>query len=256
MNSLDPEAICGASTQNQIYTPVERLDGVYETRNVSEKWMHLSRYHMCARRLKTLANRVEKAQQRPLQILDIACGLGYGSKILANSLGAQIKAIDLSPEALEYAAKNHAHPNVELIQGTVLEIPAQNESFDVVVCYETIEHVDLEQAFLALREFWRILRPGGVLYISTPNRYFTFLLQLMGMKNEFHFYEFRPEQLERFLTQHGFKVRARFGQTLAFPITYYLVRAGKLSPRLFFPKRQLPASLCMIAIFECEKSNR
>jgi 2-polyprenyl-3-methyl-5-hydroxy-6-metoxy-1,4-benzoquinol methylase len=235
-----------------IYAPVERIDGLLETRNHAEKWMHAYRYRFTASRLKKF--RPIQSESESLRIIDIACGMGYGSKILAQTLQAQVEGVDIAAEALEYARENHSAKGVEFSQGEITKIPFDDESFDVAVCYETIEHVHYEEALVALKELHRVLRPGGKLFISTPNRYFTFALQLLGMKNPFHFYEFRPQELSRVLKTCGFEVQQSYGQTLAFPITYYMGRAGKLNPTLFYPSRRLPAEGCMIAIFECTKA--
>ena len=211
--------------QKPIYTPVERLDGLLETENRAEKWMHQSRYQMAASRLQNRA----KASENPLQILDIACGMGYGSKILAQKLDARVTSLDIDPEALDYARAHHDDNRITHGLSSITEIAAETASFDAAICYETIEHVNHEDALTALNELNRVLKPGGTLFISTPNRYFTFLLQKMGMSNPFHFYEFRPEELAHALQNQGFEMRHIYGQTLAFPVTYYAGRAGKLA---------------------------
>lgn len=236
--------------QKPIYTPVERLDGLLETENRAEKWMHQSRYQMAAARLRNRA----RNSATPLQILDIACGMGYGSKILAQKLDARVTSLDIDPQALEYARAHHNDQRISHGLSSITQIEADDASFDAVVCYETIEHVNYEDAFKALGELNRVLKPGGTLFISTPNRYFTFLLQKMGMSNPFHFYEFRPEELARLLQNQGFDMRHIYGQTLALPATYYAGRAGKLAHTLFFPRRSLPSQFCMIAILEAQKS--
>ena len=232
--------------QKPIYTPVERLDGLLETDNRAEKWMHQSRYLLAASRLQSAAH----AAATPLQVLDIACGLGYGSKILAQKLDARLTSLDIDQEALDYAHQYHGDPRITHRLSSITQIEAEDASFDAAVCYETIEHVNHENALAALGELHRVLKPGGALFISTPNRYFTFLLQQMGMKNPFHFYEFRPEELAAALRAQDFQVRHFYGQTLALPVTYYAGRAGKLAPTMFFPRRSLPSQLCMIAILE------
>ena len=101
------------------------------------------------------------------QVLDIASGEGYGSSLLGQ-VAASVKGVDLSREAVEFAGATYATPRVSFVEGDVRSIPLEDASFDVVVSFETVEHVTEHEQFLT--EIKRVLRPGGLLVISSPNR--------------------------------------------------------------------------------------
>ncbi|RYX85483.1 class I SAM-dependent methyltransferase [bacterium] len=230
----------------KVYAPIERLDGLNDP-NRAEMWMHRSRYLLAARRLKGLT------PGNQLRVIDIACGLGYGSKIVAQTRGAHVEGVDISEEALAYARKNYTTADVNFNLGSITNIDFEDASFDAAICFETIEHLSLSDAQQAMKELYRVLRPGGKLLISTPNRYFTWVLGLGGMKNEYHLYEFRPQELGKHLQATGFQVTATWGQTLVNPVSYVLGRMGHLPPRVFFPSRALPMEAAMIGILEARK---
>ena len=76
------------------------------------------------------------------RILDIACGSGYGSKILAQAGAEKVLAIDKSPEVLAQARQNYNHPDIEYKEGNAENIGEADESFDLIVSFETIEHLN------------------------------------------------------------------------------------------------------------------
>jgi len=98
-------------------------------------------------------------------VLDMACGEGYGSEVLARS-AARVVGVDGNPEAHEHARLRYTRPGLSFEWGAV-ETFGEPEAFDAVVFLQTIEHVIDPPAVLA--HFRRILKPGGVAYVSTPN---------------------------------------------------------------------------------------
>lgn len=122
---------------------------------------HVIRYHLAA------------ALLRPGDdVLDAACGLGYGSAVLANQGGcASVLGLDGSDYAVKYAAMNFGAVDRRLSFRTawlpdgLTDLPDQ--SFDVVVSFETLEHLADPEALLA--QFDRVLRPGGRIIVSVPN---------------------------------------------------------------------------------------
>jgi lipopolysaccharide biosynthesis protein/ubiquinone/menaquinone biosynthesis C-methylase UbiE len=100
-------------------------------------------------------------------VLDIASGEGFGSHILSNT-AKSVKGVDISKEAVNHASTTYIKSNLKFIAGSATDIPLGDDECDVVVSFETIEHlVDQDRM---MKEIKRVLRPGGVLIISSPNR--------------------------------------------------------------------------------------
>jgi 2-polyprenyl-3-methyl-5-hydroxy-6-metoxy-1,4-benzoquinol methylase len=121
------------------------------------------------------------------RILDAGCGIGYGSNILAAAGGAAVVGVDLSAPVIE-AARSGAHPAVALEVGDVASLDFDDDSFDLVVCFEVIEHV--QQPERVFDELARVLAPDGLLLVSSPNP------RAYVPGNPHHVHEFLPEELE------------------------------------------------------------
>lgn len=105
---------------------------------------------------------------RGKRVLDAACGEGYGSALLAR-VADDVTGIDLDEATIAHAATRYAGvPRLRLRQGSVTAIEADDAAFDLIVSFETIEHL-LEQERM-LDEFRRVLKPDGLLVISSPDR--------------------------------------------------------------------------------------
>jgi SAM-dependent methyltransferase len=104
------------------------------------------------------------------RVLDIACGEGYGSALLAEA-AAHVIGIDIDTPALAHARAVYAdRPNLTFVQASAATVPLRDASVDVVVSFETIEHIRAEDQPRMLAEFARVLVPDGLLIISSPNR--------------------------------------------------------------------------------------
>lgn len=101
------------------------------------------------------------------RILDLACGPGYGSYVLAQAAGREVVGVDISPEAIAYGKQHYRRPGLELAIGDALTWTPPDGLFDTVVCFETIEHLADPRAFVA--HLTRLLSPSGRLIISAPN---------------------------------------------------------------------------------------
>jgi SAM-dependent methyltransferase len=113
--------------------------------------------------------RFERAVGRAVsgaRVLDVGCGTG-GFSVLAEAAGAEVWSVDASPEAAALAASRMAGGRV--VVATAESLPLASASFELVYCYSTLEH--LGDAARAVREMVRVLRPGGRLYLHTPNRW-------------------------------------------------------------------------------------
>lgn len=127
-------------------------------------------------------------------VLDIACGTGYGSHILAGK-ARHVTGADISQEALNYAQGHYKADNLKYIQCDACSIPYPDNSFDVVVSFETLEHIEKYQAFIS--ECSRVLKPGGKFIVSTPN---SFVSSPSGnIINPYHVIEFTPVEFMEIL---------------------------------------------------------
>jgi len=99
-------------------------------------------------------------------VLDASCGAGYGSQMMARSAG-HVHGIDISEESIRYAREKYGASNITYEAMDIKKLKFPDRSFDVVVSFETIEHIGFQQEFVD--EIRRVLKPGGALIISTPN---------------------------------------------------------------------------------------
>ncbi len=102
-------------------------------------------------------------------VLDAACGLGYGSYLLAQS-AEKVTGIEIIASNIEFSRQNYKKENLDYFVVDATAMDFSDGRFDVVVSIETFEHIPPEKALQFLREFKRVIRPGGTLVISTPNR--------------------------------------------------------------------------------------
>ena len=100
-------------------------------------------------------------------VLDIACGEGYGASILADA-ALSVTGVDISKEVINSAKDKYRRSNLSFITGSAARIPCESHQFDVVVSFETIEHHDKHDEML--REIKRVLKPNGLLIISSPDK--------------------------------------------------------------------------------------
>lgn len=133
--------------------------------------------------------------------LDIASGEGYGSNLLAKT-ARNVVGVDISSEVVEHANAKYARANLTFRQGAAGAIPLDDASVDVVVSFETLEHHDKHEDMLA--EIKRILRPNGVMIISTPDK--LFYSDTTGYRNIYHVKELYLDEfkglVQRFFTNH------------------------------------------------------
>jgi GT2 family glycosyltransferase/protein-L-isoaspartate O-methyltransferase len=115
-------------------------------------------------------------------VLDVASGEGYGSAMLA-SRARSVQGVDISQEAVDHAAGRYsALTNLKYLQGSAAAIPLADDSVDVVVSFETIEHLMEQEEMMA--EIRRVLRSDGVLVMSSPNK--EVYSDRAGYHNDFH----------------------------------------------------------------------
>jgi len=130
-------------------------------------------------------------------VLDAASGSGYGTKLMAD-VAKFVCGIEISGEAIHHSRANFARANLRYLQGAINALPFPDNTFDVVVSFETIEHVSelTQRGFLA--EVRRVLSEDGVFIISTPDR--RVYSELAAYHNEFHVKEFYRAEFFDFLS--------------------------------------------------------
>lgn len=101
-------------------------------------------------------------------VLDIASGEGYGSHLLSG-VAKYVTGVDISHDAVEFATQSYQRENLEYKQGDCCKIPLADQSVDVVVSFETIEHHDKHEEMVS--EIKRVLKPDGLLIMSSPDRH-------------------------------------------------------------------------------------
>ncbi len=218
-----PHSFVSATTSTEPSDhPVERFDpGSFRGELVEAE--HLGRYRWAAG---VTAGR---------DVLDAGCGEGYGCRLLAE-LGDARRCVGIDVDEHTVAAARSRYGTLETVEfeaGDVTSLPFDDASFDVVTCFETIEHVEAQQR--AVAELARVLRPGGVLLISSPNR------GVYPPGNPFHERELEAHEFGallgasfahvQLLRQHNWIVSAVLGDeafSMADPQRELDMRAGKL----------------------------
>ena len=149
------------------------------------------------------------------KVLDAACGEGYGSHLLA-SYADKVVAVDIDESSIDHAKRRYRRDNLKFLCADVLEIPIPDNSFDVVVSFETLEHLAEHQQLLS--EFKRVLKEDGVLIISTPDK--AEYSDKTGFDNEYHVKELYRHEFKELLDSH-FTLQEWLGQKLMFTSTLW-----------------------------------
>ena len=147
---------------------------------------HLHRYYEAVKYLKGSET-----------VLDLACGLGFGTAILAGKTKGKVIGGDIAEDAIQDSQKYWQRENLSftVLDGT--NLPYADGYFDIVVSFETIEHTP--QYRQMLKEFSRVLKPNGVALISTPN--FPINSPTGKVMNPYHTQEFTHRELSEILNE-------------------------------------------------------
>jgi GT2 family glycosyltransferase/SAM-dependent methyltransferase len=146
---------------------------------------HLHRYHA--------ARQVVHGKR----VLDIACGEGYGSDILATA-AASVIGVDVDDATVAHAQRVYSRANLSFLQGDCVAIPIGDASVDVVVSFETIEHLTDHNRMM--REIKRVLTPVGVLVLSSPDK--REYSDIPNYQNPYHLRELYLSELHELLSRH------------------------------------------------------
>lgn len=155
---------------------------------------HVDRYKFVAKRL-----------ARGARVIDFACGIGYGARIMATA-GAVVHGFDVDPEAVEYAKRHYIWHNTEFSVADG-RAPGKLGEYDVAVCFETIEHIEDPRPLLKA-----LCAASSVLYCSAPNEAVMPFSPQPGMTTAFHFRHYTKQQLDALLAECGWAVDEWHGQ--------------------------------------------
>jgi len=140
-------------------------------------------------------------------VLDLACGEGYGSNLLSRVSKSTV-GVDVSSEVIAHAHSKYIKENLSFCLGSATKIPLGDKSIDVVVSYETLEHFVEHEHFMI--EVKRVLRPEGILILSTPDRD---LYHNRDPNNIYHLRELDTEELKN-LVSNSFANNMLFKQRM------------------------------------------
>ncbi|NQT04250.1 MAG: class I SAM-dependent methyltransferase [Planctomycetes bacterium] len=132
-----------------------------------------------------------------MKVLDVGCFIGYGETRLF-SKAKEIVAIDRDDNALEFARQNRSLPNVNFKKVDAKHLPFSDETFDIVIAFQLIEHISPDETGRFLSDVQRVLKMNGLLFVVTPNRKFR-LLPFQRPFNSEHFREFTAKGLYKIL---------------------------------------------------------
>ena len=163
-----------------------------------------------------------RAFARGKRVLDAACGEGYGSALLAGD-AREVLGLDIAEQAIAHASARYATlANLRFAQGDCTALALPDASVDVVVSFETLEHVAAQEALVA--GFARVLTGDGVLIVSSPDK--RAYSDVSGFRNEFHVRELYREELLALLGAH-FPFVYLYGQKLLFQSAIWALEAGQ-----------------------------
>lgn len=151
--------------------------------------------------------------------LDLFCGNGYGTWLAASELKAHVTGIDGSNEAIDIANKHFSTAHT-LYSSKCFPFELPRNSYDFIICYESIEHVSAPEALFTVLA--QSLKPGGVLFVSTPNEA-TMPLALNAEWFRHHVKHFRESELIALAKQQTMlRFAGQFGQKV------YLLDQGRV----------------------------
>ncbi|GEM_PF-802220 len=130
------------------------------------------------------------------EVLEAACGYGYGAAYLANKC-LNVQALDLAEDNIKFAKECYSNSNISWNNGNVLELPYKDKSFNIYTSFETLEHLELDDVESYFREAKRVLKDNGRMIISTPNK-----TNRQNINNPFHIKEYTVEELNDILKKY------------------------------------------------------
>ena len=199
---------------------MERLDFSKKTSySAIEASIHLNRYAMA----REFANGAK--------VLDAACGEGYGSYLLKTWGASSVDGIDIDQETIEKANALFKSKELKFHCCNVESLPFDDHSFDLIVSFETIEHLSNPEKFLD--EVHRVLKPGGVIIISCPNDHYYYPKDDEGNpfhKRKYTYFEFKEMAEKHLGTTVEYFLAFAVNGFLNMPISYSTEPSTALQP--------------------------
>ncbi len=146
-------------------------------------------------------------------VMDVGCGSGVIANHLAER-GAEVIAVDGNPSAIAFAQKQFPSEKIHFVNGLVDEVFEAGRPVDKIYCLEVIEHVYYDQVLKMLRAFHTLLKPGGRVFLTTPNYASLWpviefacdkLQKTATMRGEQHVCHFTPKRLRNVCREAGFE---------------------------------------------------
>lgn len=156
-----------------------------------EGWIALQHYH----RYYFVLNQLDLTDK---VVLDIACGEGFGSYLLAKSSKFVI-GVDISEETILHANKKYSTSNINFLVGNAASIPLESNSTDIIVSFETLEHHNKHDEMM--QEIKRVLKENGVLIISSPDKGY-YDKYLPSLTNEYHVKELFNQEFKELMCRY------------------------------------------------------
>jgi ubiquinone/menaquinone biosynthesis C-methylase UbiE len=143
-----------------------------------------------------------KYLKKKQKVVDVGCGTGYGSAVLAEK--CEVVGLDNNLEAIEFAKKNYGD-KVKFLVSDANKLPLKGRQFDVAVSFEVIEHLKEEKNYLT--EINRVLKNNGIFILSTPN--ISVYGKKVKIKNKYHKHEYSYNELLILLQKYFRKVEVK-----------------------------------------------
>lgn len=163
--------------------------------------------------------------------LDIACGSGYGTNMLTRDRNVKFYGVDICPKTVDYARAKYGNEKIEFMQKDATAVDFAPQSFDLIVSFETIEHIKKENGPEFLKRMQNLLKDNGTLIISCPNRD---TYSKGYNENPYHLYEYSFPEISELI-----KTYFSVNKTYCHKIRYFKKLPKKFAQLL----KHLPSSL-------------